>query len=644
MNFKSISRKLLSVLVVLTMVLPMVVSAAFAADAADTVRLSSTSVTLGESVTITVSLPGKTIETQTAIKANGVTIKNIYGDYYEFDYTPETSGIYVIIAGSADAELTVAANGAPVVDLGSYSDGDDVRTQLLAGESLTATATDDGEIVKMEIKVDGNVFKSAEDDEISVSYSEIGLGTFEIEAVAYDDYGLAGSAGVTAVILNEQQSAPTYVGETKESFGAFRNGPDQADKRFAGFASLDKLEDGNTVLAMGKDERCDANQTNNDYSMVDVNVSTYINQGGVFSLEFDLNYAKPKGKSGNVITFAMREQLTSGANIPNIFRVRTTDANDHVIQLDAKNPGDVDYPIEPGEWYHVRMYFDWMNNKIDVYAGPVGGEETMMTDDAPIGLQGNGGKPNLLRLYTELGKNTADQYATVYFDNFVCSTVHTPPNILSITEKAEAEGEEDTEDDAEGDSSEAVSDEIPYTATALTATVNTVPVKNSVTTDTVYLLDAAGNKVVPKSVELDVANFAINIELEKALDPGASYSLVFDKTMKMTSELAFGADVKKSFTTSKAGCYDEDVEWYYSGENAVCQATIRNGGAEAMTVYAVYSSWSDTGFLKTEAVELTLDPGPNPITHTFEGAKSGDADMYILSDLSEPFIYTNISK
>lgn len=651
MNFKTLSKKLISAFVILAMMLPLGISAAFAAEVTSvTVELSSPSVTLGESVDVIVNINGADAETSTVIKVNGGTIDTIIGDYYKFTYTPTVSGVSVISATSGSksgsVDLEVYNNAAPEVTFDTYSDGETIRTQLLDEEVLTAYAMDSDDIEKMEVLVDGNVFATAEDDTISVIFAEIGLGTFDIEVVAYDSYGLVGSAGITAKVLNEQAAAPQTVGEGGGI--SLRNGLTQADKRFAGYGEFRTLEDGNVVLAMGADERCSTEQTNNDYSLADIGVSTYINQGGVFALEFDAYYQNVCTKAQDTVTFAMREQLVSGANIQNLFSFRTSAALEPVFQLKKKNSTSInDYVMELQKWYHIRVMFDWQNDKADIFITPPNGSEVQLADDVETDLEGNGGKPNVLRLMGAIHNNKAENYADVYFDNFQLTTVHTPPTIREIKEYVAPVYDEDGNeipDDSEP------AEEVPYTATKIRSVVDVIPVKSSVTTDTVYLIDSLGNKIKPKSVTVVNEHYAIDVELSKALDPGATYTLVLDKTMKMTSELQFGADVKKSFKVAKAGCFaeEDDTKWYYAGNDAICVTNLVNGNEEAETVYVLRSVWyvNDQGqnVAKTVVDEVVLESGDNSLRYTLEGAKNGEADMYVITDLTDPTIYAAISK
>ncbi len=640
MNFKSFSKKLLSALVVIAMMLPFGISAAFAAEVTSvTVELSAESITLGESVDVFVKIDGADFNTETVITANGKT-ETIKGDYYKFSHTPTSDGENEISAESGSkrgsAKIYVDENDAPVVELGSYADGKTIRTQLLAGESLTATATDNGEVAGMEILVDGTVFKTAQDDEISVSFSEIGLGTFEVEFVAYDEHGLKGSAGITANILNEQMVVPVTADE--KSGIKLENGRTKTDAYYSGYAEYKNLEDGNVVVAIGADDGC-IEQTNKDYSRADIGVSTYVDRGGVLSFEFDVYYENCCQEEKDMVRLELREQLTSGANLQGLFVFRTSTELKPVLKLEKSNDAAImNYDMELQKWYHIRVLLDWQHDLADVYITPSDGIEVQLADDVETKLKGgDGNKPNLFRMGCIKHNNTKKDYGDIYFDNFQLTTVHTPPNILSITECAEEV--------------EVVSGEVPYDAKKLTAKVSVAPVTSSITTDTVYLLDAAGNKIVPESVEYVAADYAINIELANALEPDSTYQFVLDKTMKMTSAFEFGADVKKSFKVSKAGCYaeEDDTKWYYAGDDAICQTTVVNSGGEAETAYVLRSVWyvDDEGHNVAETVvdEITLETGNNPLQYTIKGAaREGDADMYIISDLMDPMIFANISK
>ncbi len=641
MKFKSISKKLITVLVVLSLVLQFGITAAFAAgDISVSVTASATEITLGQSVDLTIEVEGATIETSTQIKVGNTVLETIKGDEYKYTYTPTTSGSVTITAISGrlngslmlspvsdSVDILVGSNDAPVVSIDGYSGGA-IETQLGAEESLVATATDNNDVEKMEIYIDGVVVASQEGDNIELPYSSVGLGEYKVEVVATDSYGLTGTSGeITVKVSNEIEHSKSVA--PYPTGASFRDGRTYSKSGWAGFAELRNLEGYDEILAIGRDESCDPEMVTTSGSFVELSVAKWIDLGGTFSLDFDFNYAKAFSQQNVLLVVQAYVVLAGGgSNQPNMIKIETLNDGKHYITSYVGNK--TKYEIQEDEWYHVKMSYDWKAGKLDVFVTDKNGVTTQIEDDAILNLNlKQGDKLSLYRFGLSKQANTEDFYAEAWFDNFEGSVLRSSPAISEF----KAEGE-----------TISATDDVPYTAQEFTAILTTAPIKKTINQDTVYLLDKNNNKVLFNSVDWDSETKTITAQLASALTPGENYSFVLDKTMQMEENIPFGADVKKSFTLSPAGCYSVEEKWYTLGEDVTCITEIVNGNTEATTVYQIRSSWSGDEFLGTYIEEITLEPGANEVVGNFAGAKSGTADMYIISDIENPYVYCNIGR
>jgi chitinase len=122
------------------------------------------------------------------------------------------------ITTSAISQVTVKANAAPTVSL--TSPANNASFAAPATITISATATDDGTISKVEFYNGTTLLNSDNSSPYSYTWSGVGGGTYTLKAIAYDNLNVSTTSATRTVTVTTGCSAPQWTaGNTSYAAG-----------------------------------------------------------------------------------------------------------------------------------------------------------------------------------------------------------------------------------------------------------------------------------------------------------------------------------------------------------------------------------------------------------------------------------------
>lgn len=572
------------------------------------ITTESTHKKLGESLTATVLVSGSHW-TDVDVYINGELYKNYEQASFNISYTPDSAGTYKIKAVAKDEfnktdekEITfvVNANAAPTVSFSGIENGGIVNYEYDAAKLLNVTTADSDGIEKLEIYVD-DVLKatgSSETMQLDFDALGLGLGSFNLRAVAYDSYGLSREAEITLTVTSSIKTL-------KEQNSNFTSDITLAEVRgHARVGTVDVAHGNSVILGMAEGED---NATVN-YSRADISLGGYSH----VEFKFDVCVQEKPSAKGMTLTMRTTDENGSAKGFPELF----------VVNANNFTSGGGSFAYDTGVWYTICVEADtaadWYSTKVINE-----GEETVLSSFAPFDF----GTFSLWRFHT--GTNASDYYE-VAVDNFKFSEIITAPSIVSV-----------------GYDDENSATEIPSSAQKINVVLDGALTAEDINSSNVKLMKGA-QEIKIKRVQYDVNTNTVSLIPDTALESATDYSIVFDENIRISGTTVLGDKIIASFKTAPSGAEIEEIVWKSKKDNSADLSFAaknlahdeESGEYDDVPVCCIVTLWDAGGrFVKAYADSFTLGEAEKIHSMNIEKGALYNAEIYFASSFDVPQIY-----
>lgn len=510
--------------------------------------------------------------------------------------------IYAVVVSTTGARqssdtvtVTVLANTVPAVSFEGYEDT--AYFGINDNCNLTVNAQDSDGIDRVEIHVDGELTQTLDTAPYSFDASVLGLGDFELEAVAYDIYGKTGKTNITVNINSNFES----VIFTDSDFVAtsdvkFESGLNYSNQR--GFCKPGTVDDEHgTSLLIGVNEH-NSEFTDGQYSYCQYPVGDNKN----IVLEYDVNVVeKPKSGAKNCVNMAIRYTNASIVTFMNIQNVFSAAGKDYVYELNT--------------WYNIKFEINETQGKYRIYIN----DELFVEANYDAETYGD---MQQFRFYSPV---LNDQPCTVALDNMELKAVMYAPTIESI-----GYGEYKSPE-AVDNSAESV---IVYLSDELKAA--------DISTNTVKLYKSNGTEC-ETTVAYNETDYTITITPAGGFMSNEEYTVVIDKTVRIPSGNAVGGEIRAVFRTTSNNIVVDNVEISASNGSVFAEITVTNPNKNDTEFYVVSSLFNGETLEKSVADKFSIAglASNNVVSTEYSGMMGKTMELYIFDSLNKPVMMSD---
>ena len=517
--------------------------------------------------------------------SNGAVVESFLSDQFVFTMTPE-AGSYEIYARCVDRQGVMGQSEAIHVEVEENAppevafliQGEQVSFDVADEKRLQLQAFDDDGIDRIEIFVAQELY-AVLTDQYEVDLDRCGIGSFPVEAVAYDRYGKFTRTQITVKI-----STTLYT--------QVINDPDfnQVEINLQrGFIEKTVVDENCGIsLLMGMRE-VDPNFTESQYSYAQYPITGYSR----IQAEFDLNIIEsPQRGAKYCVNVGLRNPSST---------VVMLNLADVIIASGEQ------FAYENNRWYHITIDADIAGGSYSVW---IDGEVLVQNAQASFG------EPTMLRLYTPVLDDTPCSMA---LDNMVISTVASGPDIIGV-----------------GYDSYINPDKISYQATAIKVYLSGTVMESDINLENVKL--QLGDKTVPLAqVTYDKTANCITLQLAQMLQPSSTYTVTLSENIRIQTGIEIGGPLRVNFETGAKQIEVSGVEWSIDRQGLKASVQIVNTSQEECSVYLVATMWDDAVFSTIAAKGEILQPGEQRVcTLELQQIAGKEAELYVLTSLSKP--------
>ena len=512
-----------------------------------------------------------------------------------FEGIYEISAVLVTKSGirqsSEKVLLEVKKNTAPKV---WFEDcGEEVYFNLNNDNALTIIAEDSDGIERVELYNGTALIESFTQQPYVYNTNKLGLGRFELRAVAYDVYGKEGCA---AVILNNSMSYTSEIFQSSDfvvsTDSKLKNGITYGNQ--TGYCLPGEIDDEHgTSLIIGYDEN---SAVSGGYSYFEYNLGG----NSSFRIEYDMNVQKKPAfttKRDNAVFMGAR--CADGTTVDFM-----------TIQQSLASVKGVNLDYNENQWYHVAFEVDYAGKQYRIYIDG----ELMDENEIPSGYFAYG----MMERIRFCGPKT-DVSCRVAFDNIkICALIYAPA-IIGI-------GYDDIVNPERIDNR--AENIIVYLSGEISA--------DDVDTGNIKLIDANGAECAI-AVSYLTEKMAVAVTPLAALEPNMKYKVVIDKSVRVSTGESIGGDLSAEFLTTAELLDVQEVKFSIVGGILRADVTVQNLTDGDMEFYIAASIWKDDIFDSVRVTQCRLSAGmTETMTCEYMNMMEKRAELYILSSLNNP--------
>lgn len=506
--------------------------------------------------------------------------------------------IYAVVVSKTGARqssetvtVTVSGNTAPSVSFAGYSDS--AYFSMNGNCMLTINAEDSDGIDRVEIYKDDVLAQTLDTPPYSFDASVLGLGNFELRAVAYDIYGKSAEKSLSVNISSNFESvifADSDFEATSDT--SFKSGLNYSNQR--GFCKPGTVDDAHGAsLLMGVNEH-NSEFTDGQYSYCQYPVGDNKN----IVLEYDVNILeKPKSGAKNCVNMGIRYTNATTVTFMNIQNVFSSAGKDYVYELNT--------------WYNIKFEINQTQGKYRIYIN----DELFVESNYDAATYGD---MQQFRFYSPV---LNDQPCTVALDNIELKAIMYAPTIESV-----GYGDYKAPDTVDN----AAQSVVVYLSDELKAA--------DISPETVKLYNSAGSEC-DITVAYNETDYTITITPTDGFESNEQYTVVIDKSVRIPSGEIIGGDIRAEFKTSSDNISVDNVEISASNGNVYAEITVTNPAQQDTDFYVIASIFDGETLEKSMANKYSVSGSvQEEISAEYSDMMGKTMELYIFDSLSKPLM------